>query len=247
MVLKWCIGGRTSPPQTPRQHGFSEPLVGPRRGRLPETQVTLLSSMRLLVPSGLLPDEMMEVLLGDLVVGRDCWDNTGRLRGAQLDLCLESRWESECHRCLYHPGPAGPLQPHEGWALLGNYRHIGPNAEASAPAVSWVSSRWWRSVKLLILLASRVLFACYPVTQQHVPPWNQVDILFSRIRNTKITTKSQTKPPAQAFLLCLHKYCHQNVRPPPAHARLLDLCSVKQDLVLSFEKRRMEKQLCAII
>lgn len=135
MVYSDAAGAEQAPPpQTTWQHGFSRPLVGPRRGRLPETQVTVLSSTRLLVPSGLLPDEMMEVLLGDPVVGRGCWDNTGRLRGAQLDLCLGNRWESECHRCLHHPGPAGPLQPHEGWALLGNYRHIRPNAEASAPA-----------------------------------------------------------------------------------------------------------------
>lgn len=61
--------GQNKSRQTQRQHGFSEPLVGSRRGRLPETQVTLLSSMRLLVSSGLLPDEMMDILLGDLVVG----------------------------------------------------------------------------------------------------------------------------------------------------------------------------------
>lgn len=166
MVYSDAVGAEQVPPQTTRQHGFSRPLVGPRIGRLPETQVTLLSSTRLLVPSGLLPDEMMEVLLGDPVVGRGCWDNTGRLRGAQLDLCLGNRWESECHRCLHHPGPAGPLQPHEGWALLGNYRHIRPNAEASAPArlLGLPSTIWGTLVCKTAPLAS-VFFL--PVVRSH--------------------------------------------------------------------------------
>lgn len=54
----------------------------------------------------------------------------------------------------------------------------------------------------------------------------------------------QNKPPARAFLLCPQMLLPK-VRPPRRHVQLLDLCSVKQGFIL--EKRRKEKQLCAII
>lgn len=217
--------------QVPPNMAFPSPWLD----RLPETQVTLLSSMRLLVPSGLLPDELMEVLLGDLLVGRGCWDNTGRLRGAQLDLCLGNRWESECHWCLHHPRPSGPLQPHEGWALLGNYRHIRPNAEASAAALLLGFLHHLEQTGLQDCSScSHLLFTCCLFTQQHVPPSALVDILFSRIRNNKITTHnlcsgagmSATTKAKQSPQL-KHFYCVSTNMCPTASSTRLTMRSVR--------------------
>lgn len=66
-------------------------------------------------------------------------------------------------------------------------------------------------------------------------------------RRCVCNSSNKTSPQLQHFYCVSTNAVSQSVRPPRRHFRLLDICSAKQGISLSLDKRRKKKQLCAII